>query len=169
MQFQFDILANNPKFIPIVANWLLTEWEDIYKDIYGITTTDGIVSFINKNYINTETIPIAFVGYDDKKEVPICFACIDTTDMNIYPTLTPWFCKLFVLPEYRNKGIATQMITFVMNYLSSIIIDKPDHIFASTDSSDIVQFLSKYGFFVIGTHSRHSKYKYLHILEKRLV
>ncbi len=70
------------------------------------------------------------------------FNAVTPNDLGEHTTLTPWLSYVYVLPEYRHKGIANKMITW---YLEHVKI-RPLYLWCK---HKLESFYSKFGFEVI--------------------
>lgn len=67
-----------------------------------------------KASIKTDTLPEVFVAY--KGSTLLGSVTLDKEDMDTRKYLTPWLASLYVKPESRNQGVASQLIEFVVSY-----------------------------------------------------
>ena len=59
--------------------------------------------------------------------------------MGKYNNIGPWLADLFVIPEHRNKGIARELIQFVLK-------QHPSNLLLWTDNHKLVPFYESFGF-----------------------
>jgi len=62
-------------------------------------------------YLNHEFIPSMFIAQD---KTLLGSAAIVENDMAIKTGLSPWLASVFVSPEHRKKGVATELVDHVM-------------------------------------------------------
>ena len=72
----------------------------------------------------------------------VCSIAVTPNDLGEHTTLTPWLSYVYVLPEYRYKGIANKMITW---YLEHVKI-RPLYLWCK---HKLESFYGKFGFEVI--------------------
>jgi thiamine pyrophosphokinase len=101
-----DYLSNRPEYIETVASWIFTEF---------VISTPRTAPYekILRNFSNTHRseLPVTLVAIEDGE-------CIGTVSvfMNDFKTqsqLTPWLAALYVVPEYRGRGVAKNLIGHV--------------------------------------------------------
>lgn len=64
--------------------------------------------------LTSDELPTIFVAHND--EQLLGSVSLEKADMDTRKFLTPWLASLFVVPKQRNKGIASQLIVFIVNY-----------------------------------------------------
>lgn len=102
-EIKIKLLADHPEWVPIIAKWHWDEW--------GHLDTDGsllkwIASLAGRN--NHDQIPMSFVAVENGK--PIGSVTIEEHDMETRKDLTPWLAGVYIKPECRSRGVASQLI-----------------------------------------------------------
>ena len=100
-----DYLANRPEFLEQLAQLSWTEWQEIYQQ------RDQTLEHCRKNYrerMNIDRLPLTFVALHGNELVAM--VSLKFHDMDTQPDLDPWLGGLFVLPEWRNRGIGTMLM-----------------------------------------------------------
>jgi GNAT superfamily N-acetyltransferase len=98
-----DLLANYPKFVPIVAEWIFDEW--------GHRDPDNSLELILENVksrLNTKSPPIALIGLIEGK--PVASSSILIRELDPFPQYKYWLASVYVLSEFRNLGIGTAVV-----------------------------------------------------------
>ncbi len=106
-----DYLVNCPGLIDELARLSWEEWQEIYKQ--RKQTLEHSV----KNYrdrMNTDQLPLTLVAVRvgltaDRPEL-VGMVSLKFHDMDTRPDLDPWLGGLFVLPEWRNRGVGTMLM-----------------------------------------------------------
>ena len=67
---------------------------------------------------NVDAFPITFISTIDDE-------CVGTVsvfenDFKERPQYSPWLASLYVKPEYRDRKIGQQLITYLLNYLKTL-------------------------------------------------
>ena len=112
----FENLELHPEFRDELRNRFWDEWEDSLKKEFNIT--DFSEYHLDKNIVY-------FIGYKYKTETKtktkqlVSSIAITPNDLGEMTDLTPWLSYVYVLPEYRNNGIAKKMIKW---YLENVKI-----------------------------------------------
>jgi len=109
----FDFLGNCPEFIDDIARHWQAEW-----------SSDKETSGFNKQKtgllkkLNTDRPPFVIVAFSGKKLIGT--ASLFEQDLDSRPDLTPWLAGVFVLPEYRGRGVASRLIQKVLDEAKNI-------------------------------------------------
>lgn len=99
-KFHIKPLSNAPEAIAIAAHWLYLTWY-VTRDIpFKVIQLD-----FQKRYETSD--PLTFIAFDD--ELPVGMATLKKHDLWSRKDLTPWLASLFVVPEYRKRGIARKL------------------------------------------------------------
>ncbi len=108
MSFRIENLMDNKNFIPVVADWIFSEF--IQGKARGVHKSD-IVQSLNSR--NREKLPITYIGIYESE----CIATISifTNDLKEREDLSPWLAALYVSEQYRKKGYAKGLIEYVVN------------------------------------------------------
>ena len=109
-----DYLANHRVAIPRLAQYCFNEWRPVY-DKRGMSLKDVIAAFETR--ANIDRLPLAVVAIEHGNVIGT--GCLKLEDLEIRPHLSPWLGGLFVVPEYRNRGVATAMIRHLLEEAQS--------------------------------------------------
>jgi GNAT superfamily N-acetyltransferase len=95
---QIHPIADYPGLKDTVSDWLWTEWgtrlnRGLYRSLVAHCTKDSI--------------PAIYLAFDNEK--PVGAVGLLRTDLLSRQEFTPWMAVLYVIPEYRGKGIAAQL------------------------------------------------------------
>ena len=102
---KIDHLKKHAACIPQLAKYSHDEWRPVY-DKAGMTLGDVVASYAQR--VNTDTLPLALVAiYHDRV---IGTGSLKLQDLDVRPQLTPWMGGIFVVKEYRGRGVATALI-----------------------------------------------------------
>ncbi len=99
-------LKDQPQYVPTLAAWHHHEWWSLNP---GCSIEQRIEDM--QAYLNPDFIPSTFIATQTEL---MGSAAIVAHDMDIKPELTPWLASVFVAPAYRNQGIGSQLVKFVM-------------------------------------------------------
>ena len=100
-----EYLANWPEFIEELARLSFLEWQDVYEQ-RGQT-----LAYLLKIYqerMNIDRLPLTLVALLDAKLIGM--VSLYFFDLPTRPDLDPWLGGLLVLPEWRNRGVATKLM-----------------------------------------------------------
>jgi RimJ/RimL family protein N-acetyltransferase len=100
-------LANNQQFLKEIAGYWCREWSESWDE-------EAINKKIEKlkKKANTHELPILFVSKDGDELVGT--AGLFKQDLDGREDLSPWLGGVYIKEKYRNKGIASEMITRVL-------------------------------------------------------
>lgn len=106
MKLKFDLLKNYPEYINKLKELYWDEWSDSLK------TELNIKCFSEFNLSNDI---IFYIVLDNNNLVgSIALSPLDLNTNDTCSNLTPWLSYVYILPEYRNKGIASKMIKWFL-------------------------------------------------------
>ncbi len=100
---KIHFLGDHAEFIPTIAQWHQNQWHLISPDL----TTDLRI-MLYRSYISSVDIPTCFVALS--KNQPVGSASLVESDMETHRHLGPWLASVYVHSDYRNQGVATQLI-----------------------------------------------------------
>lgn len=108
MSLTFKYLADCQHLINQLANWFYHEW--------GLRNPDLSVDVIQKNLkqrLNRDRLPLTFVAFRDGD--PVGSASLKIREMEIYPQYLHWLGTVYVLPEFRDQGIGSQIVSHALS------------------------------------------------------
>ena len=103
---QIDIypLAEKPEYSQTCAAWSFGSWGCLQDD----GSLDKSLSNSQERANNTDKIPLTWIGIVNKKIAGM--VSLVANDHSDHPELSPWLASMFVHPEFRKKGYASQLI-----------------------------------------------------------
>jgi GNAT superfamily N-acetyltransferase len=99
-------LKDQPQYLPTLAAWHHHEW---WADNPACSIEQRIADM--QAYLSPAFIPSTFIASQTEL---MGSAAIVAHDMDIKQELTPWLASVYVNPAYRNQGIGSQLVKFVM-------------------------------------------------------
>ncbi len=104
---QIQNLADNPQFVEIVSEWIFKEFFENIR--HGISYEKILADFSSRG---KDEIPLTFVAIEND----VCLGTVSlfSNDLKERIDLTPWLGSLYVRTDYRNRGIAKQLIEKVI-------------------------------------------------------
>jgi GNAT superfamily N-acetyltransferase len=138
----FENLNLHPEFAEKVRELFWNEWSESLKKEFHIN--DYSEYHLNSNI--TFYIAIEYLENQDKDKKLVGTIGLAPSDLDELYHLTPWMSYVYILPEYRNKGIADKMIKW---YLEKIKI-RPLYLWCK---HPLESFYSKFGFEIIEDRS----------------
>ena len=153
-------LANVPEAIPIVAEWLFSEWGH-HREGNSLEKVRGRLELT----LNKKEPPIIIIATINK--TPVGTASLRKSDgIENRPTLSPqvpWLASVYVPEEHRKQGIASKLIKHI-----SDIAQAQNHKKLYLRTEDKVAFYQNLGWTTIETLNTESgittiMYKNLHV------
>ena len=99
-------LADVPQYLPIVAYWNYREWHA------GKRPFDEIIHRYQQRLNYTE-VPVTLVAVEDT--MPVGSVSIKMDDLMERTDLNPWLASLYVVADYRGKGIGYKLLQAVQD------------------------------------------------------
>ena len=106
---KIDYLANQKRFAPTLTRHMYAHWRSLL-DSMGKSRQDFAQSM--RDRYHRDSLPLALVAYE--KHQVLGTIALKPQDLDIRPELTPWLGGLFVLPQYRRRGIGSALISGIV-------------------------------------------------------
>jgi GNAT superfamily N-acetyltransferase len=133
---KIELLKNHPDYAPILAFWAYQEWYQQRSIPFDLV----IKSY--KGRARSEKIPITWIAVEDG--IPVGMASLKENDIWSRKNLNPWLASLFVLPEYRKRGIGFMLINQVIE--KSKLLQHPLlYLFTDHNNNRLERYYSKSG------------------------
>ena len=104
---RIENLAAHPEFAPVLAAWVYEEWGHLLPE----RTQEMLVAAFQQR-TTPHVIPESFVAMAGDR--PIGMASLIEDDMKTRPDLSPWLAAVYVLPEFRKRGVGSSLVRAVM-------------------------------------------------------
>jgi len=104
-QITVDYLGNHPQVVGHLAMWSWTEWRSIYEQ-RGQTFEDAFRNYAERT--NFDRLPLAFIAFAGEEAVGT--VSLKHQDLEIRPEITPCLGGLFVVPNWRGRGVASLLM-----------------------------------------------------------
>lgn len=130
-------VCDAPKFIPVVARWHHAEWAHLNPGQTLAARINKMSAYlkVSVDALGSESFtPKLFVALNGEG-FPVGTAALDLHDMDNQPMLSPWLASVFVLPEYRQKGIATALVKYGVKVAVDDMGVKQIHLFTPNHRS----------------------------------
>ncbi len=101
-----DYLANHTRFVPVLTDYMYAHWRSLLEAV-GKSRDDFALSM--QDHCRIGSLPLALVAFQDDQVLGTI--ALKPQDLDIRPDLTPWLGGLFILAEYRRRGIGSLLIT----------------------------------------------------------
>ena len=100
-----EYLADRPEFLEQLAQLSWKEWQDVYER-RDQTFEDSLKNY--RERMNTDRLPLTLIALHGGEFVGM--VSLKFHDMDTRPDLDPWLGGLFVLPEWRNRGVGSMLM-----------------------------------------------------------
>jgi len=94
-------LADVPQYLPVVAYWNYREWHT------GKRPFDEIIRRYQER-MNYTDVPLTLVAVEDT--MPVGSVSLKMDDLPPRPDLNPWLASLYVIADYRGRGIGNELL-----------------------------------------------------------
>lgn len=102
-----SLLADFPEAAPTVAGWYWNEWTHLHA-----STTESAITEKLLQRTNRTKVPLAFVAHFNHELAGA--GELKYRELPDYPGCLYWLDGIYVAPQYRGKGISTQLIAFAI-------------------------------------------------------
>ena len=99
-------LGHHPGLADRLAEWSWHEWRHVYEQ-RGQTFEHALKNY--RERINLDRIPIALIALTEKGEL-IGTVSLKNEDLDVRPEITLWLGGLYVVPEWRRRGVASLLM-----------------------------------------------------------
>jgi predicted N-acetyltransferase YhbS len=100
---RIEPLAEHAAFVPVVAAWHFGEWG--HADPAG-TVESWTAALAERT--RRDGVPCTYVAVEGG--VPVGSAALVDADMDTHPEMTPWLAGVYVVPEWRGRGVGTALV-----------------------------------------------------------
>ena len=138
----FENLNLHPEFNTELRQRYWNEWSESLKKEFNIS--DFSEYHLDKDIVYFVGVKYEDVNDDKKIKKLVSSIAITPNDLGEKTELTPWLSYVYVVPEYRNQGIANRMIKW---YLENVEI-RPLYLWCK---HKLETFYNKFGFEIIET------------------
>lgn len=113
---QISYLADHPEFIESLAPAIFEHWCHILTE----QTLDSRIGIL-REHMNRDSLPIAWVAHDEFEVFGT--AALRRHDLQGREDLEPWLGRVFVVKQYRRRGIGEGLCTAVENHARQARVD----------------------------------------------
>ena len=110
---EIGFLADHPEFIEALAPLVAEHWRPI---LTGETVASRTAKL--RDHLNRKILPIAWVAYS--QSTVFGTAALRAQDLPGHEHLTPWLGGVFVVPQFRGKGIGAALTAAVEQYAKNL-------------------------------------------------
>lgn len=114
---RFDLLYNNPEFIPIIAKWYHDQWGSSAYVLSKENEEEKLHSFLNE-----KSIPLILTGIENKTLIGV--AQLKEAEMKIFPSYRYWLGGVYVDSKFRNRGVGRSLVLNAIDKARKLNIEK---------------------------------------------
>jgi GNAT superfamily N-acetyltransferase len=109
VQSRIEQLAEHPELLRTVAGWIYNEW---WTAVDGANV--GHVSDLLQTHLIRDQIPLTLVASLELGPVGTATLLAHDVDTDEWPELSPWLAAVYVMPEYRHRGIGAALVNAIV-------------------------------------------------------
>jgi GNAT superfamily N-acetyltransferase len=137
-------LSQYPQYCEDIAKHTFSEWPEQYKNIANIKSEGDWLKILKTMYTIDGVWPMAYVAIGRQNQF-VAFLSVElNNEVKITPHNSIWLCNIFVVPKYRNHGVATGLVNAVCNILITKYSAK--EVYLWYDDKSLTTFYEKLGF-----------------------
>jgi GNAT superfamily N-acetyltransferase len=133
-------LTQYPDFIRTVAIWAFGHW---YVNS-GIKFSTVEADYQRRS--DFSSLPVTWVAVEDS--IPVGMVSLKEQDLHTHKHLTPWLSALYVIPSYRKRGIAGNLIDTVIDYADSLGFETVNLFTDNRKGDYLLRYYSRRGWIV---------------------
>jgi N-acetylglutamate synthase-like GNAT family acetyltransferase len=103
-------LTGHHEFVDVLAGWQYGEYAHLYADeVWNLDVAHG--EFAGMAEPGARDLTLIALGDD----IVGCASLLATDDLDGFEHLTPWLANVYVRPDLRRQGLATALISAIVN------------------------------------------------------
>ena len=114
-QLQIEQLADRPELLPIVATWIYNEWWTTVPD----ASVDSLTTRLQSHLVHGQ-IPLTLVASLGDRPVGTATLLAHDVGTEEWPDLSPWLAAVYVVPEYRRRGVGGALVNAVVDRATTV-------------------------------------------------
>ena len=115
MQPQIEQLSARPDLLPTVASWVYNEW---WTEVDGAGA--GTLADLLWDHLTPDQIPITLVASFERYPVGTATLLAHDVGTEEWPNLSPWLAAVYVMPDYRRRGVGAALINAIVEKAASL-------------------------------------------------
>ena len=109
VQPRIEQLAERPDLLPTVAAWIYNEW---WTAVDGANV--GTLTDLLRAHLIPDQMPITLVASLERCPVGTATLLAHDAGTEQWPELSPWLAAVYVVPEYRHRGIGAALVNAIV-------------------------------------------------------
>jgi GNAT superfamily N-acetyltransferase len=115
VQTQIEQLSERPDLLSTVAGWIYNEW---WTEVEGASV--GSLTELLRAHLIHDQIPITLVASLERCPVGTATLLAHDVETEEWPDLSPWLAAVYVMPEYRRRGVGAALINAIVEKAASL-------------------------------------------------
>jgi GNAT superfamily N-acetyltransferase len=115
VQPQIEQLSERPDLLPTIAVWIYSEW---WTEVEGATV--GTLTDLLRAHLTADQIPVTLVASLECSPVGTATLLAHDVETEEWPDLSPWLAAVYVMPQYRRRGIGAALINAIVEKAASL-------------------------------------------------
>jgi GNAT superfamily N-acetyltransferase len=115
VHLKIEQLSERRHLLPTVAGWIYNEW---WTEVEGASV--GSLSDLLQAHLLQDQIPITLVASLERCPVGTATLLAHDVKTEEWPDLSPWLAAVYVMPEYRRRGIGAALINAVVEKAAAL-------------------------------------------------
>lgn len=112
LSLNIKTLNECPNLVKQTSEIYLQEWWWHYAEEWNINNLDEMIKDVKDNYLDKTFV--AFIDDGSGGEVFVGTIAVLDADLKSHMHIGPWVTCLYVVPAYRRRGIARQLMEYVL-------------------------------------------------------
>jgi predicted N-acetyltransferase YhbS len=114
VQPRIEQLAERPDLLPTVAAWIHDEW---WTDVKGANV--GTLTELLQAHLIPDQMPLTLVASLERCPFGTATLLAHAVDTEQWPERSPWLAAVYVVPEYRQRGIGAALVNAIVAQATS--------------------------------------------------
>ncbi len=109
MQLRIEQLPERADLLLTVAGWIYNEW---WTEVEGASV--GTLTDLLRAHLTADQIPMTLVASLEGCPAGTATLLAHDVETEEWPDLSPWLAALYVMPEYRRRGVGAALIKAIV-------------------------------------------------------
>jgi predicted N-acetyltransferase YhbS len=115
---RIEQLAERPDLLPVVATWIYQEW---WTAVDGASV--GTLTDLLRAHLVPDQMPLTLVASLETLPVGTATLLVHDVGTEQWPELSPWLAAVYVVPEYRHRGIGAALVNSIVAKATALRVE----------------------------------------------